>query len=65
MLRADSPAAARRIGRVLLESELTAPAEQGGGLVVIETVYDGEDLAEVGTPLRLLRPTAVRLALIG
>ena len=29
--------------------ELAAPAEQGSGLVVIETVYDGEDLAEVGT----------------
>jgi KipI family sensor histidine kinase inhibitor len=49
MVRADSPAAARRIGRTLLDLELTAPAEQGSGLVVIETVYDGEDLAEVGT----------------
>lgn len=49
MVSADSPAAARRIGRTLLELELTAPAEQGSGLVVIETVYDGEDLAEVGT----------------
>jgi KipI family sensor histidine kinase inhibitor len=49
MVRADSPAAARRIGRTLLELELTAPAEQGSGLVVIETVYDGDDLAEVGT----------------
>ncbi|MFE4833462.1 5-oxoprolinase/urea amidolyase family protein [Arthrobacter sp. NPDC056691] len=49
MVRADSPAAARRIGQALLELDLTAPAEQAGGLVVIDTVYDGEDLAEVGT----------------
>ncbi|WP_311764420.1 carboxyltransferase domain-containing protein [Arthrobacter ipis] len=48
MVRADSPAAARRIGQALLELDLTAPAEQAGGLVVIDTVYDGEDLAEVG-----------------
>lgn len=48
MVRADSPAAARRIGRILLELELTAPAEQESGLVVIEAVYDGDDLAEVG-----------------
>ncbi|MFC9334795.1 carboxyltransferase domain-containing protein [Arthrobacter sp. NPDC057009] len=49
MIRAESPAAARRIGQALLELDLTAPAEQAGGLVVIDTVYDGEDLAEVGT----------------
>ena len=49
LVRADSPASARRIGRTLLELALTAPAEQGRSLVVIETVYDGEDLAEVGT----------------
>jgi KipI family sensor histidine kinase inhibitor len=48
MVRAESPAAARRIGQALLELDLTAPAEQAGGLVVIDTVYDGEDLAEVG-----------------
>jgi KipI family sensor histidine kinase inhibitor len=48
MVRADSPAAARRIGQVLLDLELRAPAESAGGLVVIDTVYDGEDLAEVG-----------------
>ncbi|WP_395399224.1 5-oxoprolinase/urea amidolyase family protein [Arthrobacter sp. UC242_113] len=48
MVRAESPAAARRIGQALLELDLTEPAEQAGGLVVIDTVYDGEDLAEVG-----------------
>ncbi|WP_262982876.1 5-oxoprolinase/urea amidolyase family protein [Arthrobacter globiformis] len=48
MVRAESPAAARRIGQALLELDLMAPAEQAGGLVVIDTVYDGEDLAEVG-----------------
>ncbi|WP_258006645.1 carboxyltransferase domain-containing protein [Arthrobacter sp. AFG20] len=48
MVRAESPAAARRIGQALLQLDLTAPAEQAGGLVVIDTVYDGEDLAEVG-----------------
>ncbi|MDQ0866875.1 5-oxoprolinase subunit B/C family protein [Arthrobacter globiformis] len=48
MIRAESPAAARRIGQALLELDLTAPAERAGGLVVIDTVYDGEDLAEVG-----------------
>jgi KipI family sensor histidine kinase inhibitor len=48
MVRADSPAAARRMGALLLELDLTAPSKQEGGLVVIDTVYDGEDLAEVG-----------------
>jgi KipI family sensor histidine kinase inhibitor len=48
MVRADSPAAARRMATVLLELDLTAPVKQGGGLVFIDTVYDGEDLAEVG-----------------
>ncbi|KIS29219.1 urea amidolyase [Arthrobacter sp. SPG23] len=48
MVRADSPAAARRMGALLLELDLTAPAKQDGGLVFIDTVYDGEDLAEVG-----------------
>lgn len=48
MVRAESPAAARRIGRTLLELDLAAPTPQDSGLVVIDTVYDGEDLAEVG-----------------
>lgn len=48
MVRADSPAAARRMAALLLELDLTAPVKQAGGLVVIDTVYDGEDLAEVG-----------------
>ena len=33
---------------LLLELDLTAPVRQEGGLVFIDTVYDGEDLAEVG-----------------
>ncbi|MDV8147798.1 5-oxoprolinase/urea amidolyase family protein [Arthrobacter sp. B10-11] len=48
MVRADSPAAARRMAALLLELDLTAPATRDGGLVYIDTVYDGEDLAEVG-----------------
>ncbi|MBT2596998.1 carboxyltransferase domain-containing protein [Arthrobacter sp. ISL-72] len=48
MVRAESPAAARRLAARLLELDLTAPARQDGGLVYIDTVYDGEDLAEVG-----------------
>ncbi|MEQ4520929.1 5-oxoprolinase/urea amidolyase family protein [Pseudarthrobacter sp. B907] len=47
MVTADSPAAARRIARQLLELDLAAPVQRDGGLVVIDTVYDGEDLAEV------------------
>jgi len=48
MVRAESPAAARRMAAFLLELDLTAPVKQDGGLVFIDTVYDGEDLAEVG-----------------
>ncbi|MET4146859.1 MULTISPECIES: 5-oxoprolinase/urea amidolyase family protein [unclassified Arthrobacter] len=48
MVRADSPAAARRIGALLPDLDLTAAAAHEGGLVFIDTVYDGEDLAEVG-----------------
>ncbi len=48
LVKADSPASARRIAARLLQLDLTAPVQLDGGLVVIETVYDGEDLAEVG-----------------
>jgi KipI family sensor histidine kinase inhibitor len=48
MVRADSPAAARRMAGLLLEMDLTVQAHAEGKLVLIETVYDGEDLAEVG-----------------
>jgi KipI family sensor histidine kinase inhibitor len=48
LVRADSPASARRIAALLPQLELTARARTEGELVVIETVYDGEDLAEVG-----------------
>ncbi len=47
LVTADSPAAARRMGALLLDLDLGAPVQHDGGLVVIETVYDGEDLAEV------------------
>jgi KipI family sensor histidine kinase inhibitor len=48
LVKADSPASARRIAARLLQLDLTAPVQRGGALVVIDTVYDGEDLAEVG-----------------
>jgi KipI family sensor histidine kinase inhibitor len=48
MVKADSPASARRIAGMLLEMDLTVQGRTEGKLVVIETVYDGEDLAEVG-----------------
>ncbi|MFS0718315.1 5-oxoprolinase/urea amidolyase family protein [Arthrobacter sp. 1P04PC] len=47
LVTADSPASARRIAATLPELDLTAPVQREGGLVVIDTVYDGEDLAEV------------------
>ncbi|KRE81920.1 5-oxoprolinase/urea amidolyase family protein [Arthrobacter sp. Soil763] len=46
LVTADSPASARRIGAQLLELDLTAAEQRNGGVVVIDTVYDGEDLAE-------------------
>jgi KipI family sensor histidine kinase inhibitor len=48
LVTADSPVSARRIAAQLLRLDLAAPAQREGGLVVIDTVYDGEDLAEVG-----------------
>ncbi|WP_142063294.1 carboxyltransferase domain-containing protein [Pseudarthrobacter sp. B4EP4b] len=48
LVKADSPQSARRIAARLLELDLTAQAQSEGKLVQIETVYDGEDLAEVG-----------------
>ncbi len=48
LVTADSPVSARRIAARLLQLDLTAPAHREGELVVIDTVYDGEDLAEVG-----------------
>ncbi|NUU32221.1 5-oxoprolinase/urea amidolyase family protein [Arthrobacter sp. C9C5] len=47
MVTADSPVAASRIAAQLLQLDLTAPVQRDGGLVVIDTVYDGADLAEV------------------
>jgi KipI family sensor histidine kinase inhibitor len=47
MIKAESPSAARRMAAILLSMDLTAPAHSAGSLVVIETVYDGDDLAEV------------------
>ena len=48
LVTADSPVAARRIAARLLQLDLTAPVQRDGELVLIDTVYDGEDLAEVG-----------------
>ena len=48
LVTADSPASARRIAARLIRLELTAPVQRDGELVVIDTVYDGGDLAEVG-----------------
>ena len=47
MVKADSPAAARRMGALLLGMDLAVHAHSEGKLVQIDTVYDGEDLAEV------------------
>lgn len=47
MVKADSPAAARRMGSLLLGMDLTVQSHAEGKLVQIDTVYDGEDLAEV------------------
>ncbi|MDQ0823355.1 KipI family sensor histidine kinase inhibitor [Arthrobacter sp. V4I6] len=48
LVTADSPVSARRIAEQLPRLDLTAPVQRDGELVVIDTVYDGEDLAEVG-----------------
>ena len=53
MVKADSPVAARRMAALLLEMDLTVQSHAEGKLVVIETVYDGDDLAEVGRLTRL------------
>ena len=47
MVTADSPVSARRIASQLLRLDLGAAVQRDGGLVTIDTVYDGEDLAEV------------------
>jgi KipI family sensor histidine kinase inhibitor len=47
MVVAGSAAAARAIGARLLELELGGPVSADSALVTIDTVYDGEDLAEV------------------
>ncbi|WNZ06075.1 carboxyltransferase domain-containing protein [Paenarthrobacter ureafaciens] len=47
MVVGESASATRAIGARLLLLELTAPDVTDSGLVVIETVYDGEDLADV------------------
>jgi len=47
MVVGESAAATRAIGARLLELELTIPEVTDSGLVVIDTVYDGDDLADV------------------
>ncbi|MEO8284124.1 MAG: 5-oxoprolinase/urea amidolyase family protein [Pseudarthrobacter sp.] len=48
MVKADSPTSARRMASLLLELDLAVQSHAEGKLVTIDTVYDGEDLAEVG-----------------
>jgi KipI family sensor histidine kinase inhibitor len=48
LVKADSPQSARRIAARLPELDLAAQAPAEGKLVQIDTVYDGEDLAEAG-----------------
>jgi KipI family sensor histidine kinase inhibitor len=47
MVVGESAAATRAIGARLMELELIAPEVTDSGLVVIDTVYDGDDLADV------------------
>ena len=47
MVVGESASATRAIGARLLELELTVPEVTDSGLVVIDTVYDGDDLADV------------------
>ncbi|HKU35306.1 MAG TPA: 5-oxoprolinase/urea amidolyase family protein [Paenarthrobacter sp.] len=47
MVVGESASATRAIGARLLELELTPPQDTDSRLVVIDTVYDGEDLADV------------------
>ena len=47
MVVGESAAATRAIGARLLELELMAPQVSDSGLVVIDTVYDGDDLTDV------------------
>lgn len=47
MVVGESAAATRAISARLLELELAAPEVSDSGLVVIDTVYDGDDLADV------------------
>jgi KipI family sensor histidine kinase inhibitor len=48
LVMADSSRSARAMPGLLLAMDLTVEARAEGRLVTIDTVYDGEDLAEVG-----------------
>jgi KipI family sensor histidine kinase inhibitor len=48
LVKADSAQSARRIAARLPELDLAVQAKSEGKLVQIDTLYDGEDLAEVG-----------------
>ncbi|WP_458780385.1 5-oxoprolinase subunit B/C family protein [Arthrobacter sp. D3-16] len=48
LVMADSPRSARRMPGLLLSMDLAVQERAAGRLVTIDTVYDGEDLAEVG-----------------
>ncbi|MBT2587026.1 5-oxoprolinase/urea amidolyase family protein [Arthrobacter sp. ISL-95] len=47
MVVGESAAATRAIGARLMELELMVPEVTDSGLVIIDTVYDGDDLADV------------------
>ncbi|MDI2035182.1 hypothetical protein PJL15_02308 [Paenarthrobacter nitroguajacolicus] len=47
MVVGESASATRAIGAQLMQLELTVPEVTDSGLVVIDTVYDGDDLADV------------------
>ena len=48
LVMADSPRSARRMPGLLFAMDLAVQERAAGRLVTIDTVYDGEDLAEVG-----------------
>ncbi|MCQ6270596.1 carboxyltransferase domain-containing protein [Pseudarthrobacter sp. R1] len=64
LVMADSPRAARRMPELLLAMDLAVQERAEGRLVTIDTVYDGEDLAEVET-LTGLGPDGVVAAAFG
>ena len=60
LITADSPQAARRLAAHVRSLDLEQAPPVDGALVVIETVYDGDDLDEVGRLTGLGRDGVVR-----